>query len=204
MQVGSRFLQNYIKGHSRLLSLLLFAFAAGSALGAVYCVRLPQTAQEALGAVFSGKDGLLAVTDSFRIFCASFVRYLRLWVFLSLCATGIIGVPFVPVLVSVRGFLCGFSVAAIFVLYGRMGLCAAAAEILPQMLLVLPALQLQGCVALERALATPTVDRRIRRNRFFVYCTFCLVMLCVYALAAFFEGYLGWRLILKILGLHKI
>ena len=96
------------------------------------------------------------------------------------------------------------SVAALFVLCGRTGLCAAAAGILPQMLLILPAMQLQGCVALERALATPTADRKARRSRFFVYCTFCMAMLCVYALAAFFEGYIGWRLILKILGLHKI
>ncbi len=199
MQVGGTFLDNYIRAHIRLLLLALFAFTAGSVWGAVYCARLPHTANEALYGAFAGREGLLAVTDSFRIFCASFVNYLRLWVLLSLCATSRLGVPFAPMLLGVRGFLCGFSVAALFVLYGLPGTGAAAAGILPQMLLALPAMQLLCCVAMHRALAPPTADRTLRRSRFFVYCIFCLAILCMFALAAFYEGYIGWRLILKIL-----
>ncbi len=204
MQVGGGLFQNYIRQHCRLLLLGLFFFAAGSLLGGVYCARLPHTASEALYGVFAGKEGLLALTDSLHIFRASFVNYLRLWVLLSLCATSRLGVAFAPLLLGVRGFLCGFSVAALFILYGLSGLGAAAAGLLPQMLLVLPAMQMQACVAIHRALAPPTVDRSLRRSRFFVYCIFCLVILCVFALAAFYEGYIGWRLILKFLSKVKL
>lgn len=205
MQFCGNPLDTYIRAHIRPLFLGLVAFAAGSLLGAIYCACLPHTANEALYGVFAGKEGLLAVTDSFRIFCTSFVNYLRFWVLMSLCATSRLGVPFAPFLLGVRGFLCGFSVAALFVLYGLLGVGAAAAGILPEMLLALPAMQLHGCAALRHALAPPTADAALRRSRFFGYCILCLSILCIYALAAVYEGYIGWRLILKILaGLHKI
>lgn len=200
MHVGGHFLDQYIRNHFRLLLFLLLLLAAGVIFGSLYAASLPQAEAQALYAVFDKQEGLLAVTDSRRVFVAAFLNALQLWVLLSLCGMSVIGILFAPLLLLVRGFVCGFSVSALLMLYGYKGLGAAAAGLLPQLLLVLPAMQLLCVGAIRQARgAAQLTDRALRRSRFFSYCVFCLVLLLVFVLAALYEGYAGWLFILKIL-----
>ncbi len=199
MHVGGQFLDQYIRNNFRLLLLSILLFTAGVLFGSLYAASLPQAEAETLYGVFDTQNGLLAVTDSRRVFYAAFLNALQLWVLLSLCGMSVIGILFAPLLLGVRGFICGFSVAALLVLYGYKGLGAAAAGLLPQLLLVLPAMQLLCVGAIRQARAAQLTDRALRRSRFLSYCVFCLVLLLLFALAALYEGYAGWLLILKIL-----
>ncbi len=200
MRISGNFFENYVQSNYKLLLFTLCVFTAGVIGGSFYLANVPQEAEKALYGVFAGQSGLLTAADSTRVFRSAFLNLLQVWVLMCLCGTSCIGLVFAPLLVGIRGFLCGFAVSALAVLYGARGIGAAAAGLLPQMLLVLPALQLQcsGAVCQIRRLAE-TADRRQRRQLFFTYCVFCLLVLCVFALAAIYEGYVGWRLILAIL-----
>lgn len=200
MRVGGRFFEQYIHSHFRLLLLLLFLFGAGIIGGSLYAASLPQAEAEALYGVFDSRDGLLCVSDSRRVFTAAFLNVLQLWVLMSLCGMSVIGIPFAPLLLGMRGFVCGFSIAVLVLLYGYQGLGAAAAGLLPQMLLLLPAMQMLCVGAIRQAHAAGQgIDRVSRRSRFISYCGFCLVFLAVFTIAALYEGYVGWVLVLKIL-----
>lgn len=200
MRISGNFFENYIQSCFKLLLLTLFLFSAGVIGGSFYLTGVPQEAEKALYGTFAGQAGLLSVADSTRVFRAAFLNLLQVWVLMSLSGTSCIGLAFAPLLVGLRGFLCGFAVSALVALYGARGIGAAAAGLLPQMLLLIPALQVHcaGAVCQIRRLAQ-TAERRQRRQLFFTYCIFCLLVLCVFALAAVYEGYVGWRLILAIL-----
>ena len=200
MRISGNFLDNYIQSHFKILLFSLFVFSAGVVGGSFYLARVPQEAEKALYGTFAGQSGLLTIADSTRVFQAALLNLLQVWVLMSLCGTSCIGLVFAPLLVGVRGFLCGFAVSALAALYGMRGIGAAAAGLLPQMLLLMPALQVHysGAVRQIGRLAE-TADRRQRRNLFLSYCVFCLLVLCAFTLAAVYEGYIGWRLILAIL-----
>ena len=107
---------------------------------------------------------------------------------------------FASFLIGMRGFVCGFAVTTLLMVCGRQGLFAAGADILPQMLLILPTLQAFYAVIVARAyICNRITDRLRRRQLFFKYCIITMLFLMVFLLAALYEGYVGWHLVLKLL-----
>ena len=200
MRVGDSAMTLYIQSHFKNLLTSLLMFTVGVLCGSLYCVTMPAQETEALRAVFTGADGLFAVSDSLRVFTAAFLNYLQLWILLSLCGTCFLGVLFAPVLIGLRGFICGFCISIFMILFTNRGMAAAAIGLLPQMLLVLPAMQMlcAGAAAHVQNLDSIT-DRARRRAQFFSYCAYCLLFLIIFAVAALYEGYVGWRWICRLL-----
>lgn len=200
MRVGDSTATLYIQKHFKNLLVSLVVFAVGVLCGSLYCTAVPADETEALRTAFTGTDGLLSVTDSMRVFTATFLNYLQLWVLLSLCGTCFLGTLLAPVLIGLRGFVCGFCVSLFLLLFSNRGMAAAAFGLLPQMLIALPAMQML-CAGAEmhvRNMANIT-DRAQRRTQFISYCVYCLLLLIVFAAAALYEGYVGWSLIRRLL-----
>jgi len=93
-----------------------------------------------------------------------------------------------------------FAVTALISFFGMRGLAAAAVGVLAQMLWLLPVLQVLCVLAMRHVQTSSAVqDRARRRSLFIAYTLSCLATLPLFALAALYDSYLAWRLILKLL-----
>ena len=89
---------------------------------------------------------------------------------------------------------------ALISFFGMRGLAAAAVGVLAQMLWLLPVLQVLCVLAMRHVQTSSAVqDRARRRSLFIAYTLSCLATLPLFALAALYDSYLAWRLILKLL-----
>lgn len=200
MRVGDSAIALYIQNHFKNLLTSLLLFAIGVFGGSLYCVTMPASETESLRTVFTGAQGLFSVSESLRVFTATFLNYLQLWILLSLCGTCFLGTLLAPVLIGLRGFVCGFCISLFILLFSNRAVAAVALGILPQMLLVLPAMQMlcAGAATHVQTLNGIT-DRARRRTQFLSYCAYCLLFLIVFAAAALYEGYIGWGWVRRLL-----
>jgi len=199
VRLGGGFFKSYIQSNFRILLVSLLSFACGTLAGSIFCLRLSPEASTALKNAISGMQALLDA-DRLTLFSSSAAFYLQTWFFLWMCGTGSLGIVFAPFFVAVRGFACGYAVTALISFFGMRGLAAAAVGVLAQMLWLLPVLQVLCVLAMRHVQTSSAVqDRARRRSLFIAYTLSCLATLPLFALAALYDSYLAWRLILKLL-----
>lgn len=200
MRGSNSIISEYIQRYAPNLLATLLVFTIGVLCGSFYCVSLGSAETEQLRTVLEGANGLLTASDAFSVCMQAFRQYLQLWILLSLCGACFLGTLFAPVIIGVRGFVCGFCVSVFCLLFSYQGLLAAALGLLPQTLLVLPTMQMLSAGAATHVRALKNVpDRLQRRAAFLSYCALCLLLLAVFALAALYEGYVGWPFICRLL-----
>lgn len=189
----------YITNNKILLIICTAMMTAGICAGSIYCVSLKNGA--ALGGI--GDFGMLSSPyDTKAVFLSSLANSAQLAFFMWLCGCTRLGIPIAPMIIALKGFACGFCIAAITAVYGSAGVLAAGVAILPQMLVMFVLMEIFCVAAINQALYSHAAGGGAeKRRRFVSYCVFCAMLLGGFVLCSLFESYVSPYLLVKTLGL---
>jgi len=191
----------YIRNNRVLLTVCTVFLMIGICAGSLYCIFLSD-AQSGELLQSLGNFGALREAQGGAVFLSSLMNMLQIAFFLWLCGCSKIGVPVAPLLLALKGFACGFSIASLVMLYAGTGLLAAAAGILPQMVLTFVLMEMLCVAAINQALYAPrNGDRADKRRRFVSYCVFCSLVFGGLVVCSLIESYIAPYLLIWILGL---
>lgn len=191
---------SYIYNNRVILAVCTMFLIAGICAGSIYCVFLSaEQSGELLQSL--GNFGALKDAQSTTVFLSSLVNMLQTAFFLWLCGCGRPGVPVVPLILALRGFACGFTVASLVTLYSSAGLLAAAVGILPQTLIMFIIMEVICTAAVNQALYSPrNGDAADKRRHFVSYCVFCSLLFGALVICSLIESYISPYLLMWILG----
>lgn len=187
--------KGYITNNRLVLALCTAFLIFGICAGSIYCVSFPESElSESLA------DFTLVGSAGRGILLSSVINYFQISLFLWLCGLSKIGSLAAPVIVSLKGFACGFCVSALMMLYGDRGLWAAAIGLVPQMTAAFIIMEIFCVSAINQAIYSPTgSDKSERRRRFFSYCVFCFILFIGFVICSLFESYISQYLLASIL-----
>lgn len=133
--------------------------------------------------------------QSSAVFRQSAVNNLQIVLMVWVLGITIIGIPIVLLLVSLKGFIMGFSVGFLAEEMGMRGLLFSLVGILPQNLLVVPCIVAAGVISVAFSLAL--IKRKKARHKksiaseFIAYSASMAVIILVMLAGALIEGYVS-------------
>lgn len=191
----------YIRNNRVLLTVCTVLLILGICAGSLYCIFLSDAQSGELLSSF-GNFGALKEAQGGAVFLSSLINMFQVAFFLWLCGCSKLGVPVAPLLLALKGFASGFCIASLVALYAGTGLLAAAAGILPQMILMFVLMEMLCIAAMNQAMFAPKcTDKAEKRRRFVSYCIFCSLLFGGLIVCSLFESYLSPYLLIWILGL---
>ncbi|HIV02934.1 MAG TPA: stage II sporulation protein M [Candidatus Aphodoplasma excrementigallinarum] len=191
----------YVRNNRVLLTVCTVFMIIGICAGSLYCIFLSD-AQSGELLQSLGNFGALKSAQGGAVFLSSLINMLQVAFFIWLCGCTKLGVPVAPLILALKGFASGFSIAALVMLYAGTGLLAAAAGLLPQMLLMFGLMVMLCVAAINQALYAPrNGDKAEKRRRFVSYCVFCSLLFGCLVVCALIESYISPYLMVWILGL---
>lgn len=152
-RIGSSSLQ-FIKRNLSVILFLMIIFISGIIFGSITVKMLSHSEKSELinylSSFFQGFKENLVLKKKILAQQAIFYN-LKMIILLWVLGISIIGVPLIPVIVFLRGFVLGFAVSFLVDELAIKGLIFAVASILPHNLLVIPALILSGVAGIAFA-----------------------------------------------------
>jgi len=188
----------HLQEHQLSYFFVLILFLMGLIFGAVIVVTMHFTQQQDLlfylNQYFSRiDDGLIMVNhELFKSVLLSHVQYLLIFLLLGL---SIIGLPFIWIIIFVKGTFIGFSVGFFVNQYGFKGLLFISSAILPQNLIIIPIYLLAGSLAMifSIQLLKKLSGKRFVRFTFEPVAQYLLTFVLLFAfclVASLIEGYI--------------
>lgn len=168
----------HIKNNSKMYFLLLIAFIIGVSAGAFTVNGLSSIQRDELTNYFQGFLQLLdnQKVDSGELLRISLSENFKLVMALWVLGLTIIGIPFIFLLVGVRGFLTGFSSGFIIQAIGTKGALFTILVLLPKELIIVPciiALAVNGInfsMNIMKNKSIKLISKESLKTRFFAYC----------------------------------
>lgn len=193
MRRYTKAIEGYVKNNRLFLTIVTACLVTGVCVGAGLCVSMGTAQSDEIAGYLTDFSQLTqqAAPDTQAIFASAMAGMLQLGLFLWLCGLTRLGLPVAPAIVSVRGFMCGFTVAALIRNFETVGLLAAAVGILPQMLILLPCMVVFAVSAMNHATLPRSVEGADRRRRFAAYTVAAALLLMAFALCAIVESYVS-------------
>ncbi len=125
----------HLKDHKGYYLITAFLLVMGLSCGFATAVQLPMEASLRWGPTLGGT---LASSSGGALWRALW-REIRFFALIALCGIGIAGIPAAAILVAVRGFIVGFVTGFLSAHYGTGGFLLYLVAVVPQNLLILPA-----------------------------------------------------------------
>lgn len=187
----------YMKDHLPLYLFVFVLFSTGIVFGAVMVGALTLEQKEDLARHLGGFFGMLnqGGLDSSASFQQSLLLHLKwlglIWVF----GLSVVGLPLIFALDFLKGVLVGFSVAYMIGQYSWKGMVFALVSVLPQNLIVIPAIVVSSVAA--SAFAIHLVKTRLIGKQghlmqpFWRYTATMLLMLLALIAASLYEAFLS-------------
>ena len=179
-----------------LYFLVLSVFVIGIVAGSFSIKILNQYQKEELTSYIQGFFTILNIEkiDNWLLFKNSLFSNLKtiflLWVF----GVTVIGIPFILGVLAIRGYILGFTVGFFISEFGFRGLILSISAILPQNVIMVPALMIIGVISLNFSL---TVFRRKKITisdflRLFLVYTMIIYLLSLFiVIGCFVESYIN-------------
>lgn len=164
---------------------LILCFVTGIAAGALFVNALPSEKSDELMAIISSfctgiSDGEIRVAETFR---DSIINNLRSVAILYICGMSIYFLPIVYVHMAAKGFVIGFTVGFMSLFFGAKGFLFVLVSVLPQSIILLPALMAMSVLAHNFALGKVKASRnsflRDDRKIEFLKFTYSTVAVCI-------------------------
>ncbi len=206
MKRFTKAVEGYIKNNRLFLFITAAFLVAGVCIGAGVCVSVGQAQSGELAGFLTDFSQLTSqqAPQISAIFAGSLANTAELAFFLWLCGLTGLGLFMAPALVGLRGFMVGFTVAALIKNFASVGLLTCAVGILPQMLLVLPCLIVFAVSAMNNAsFLHSQACAADKRKRFFAYSLVCSALIVVLLAGVLIESYVSPYLIRWSLSLLK-
>lgn len=201
MAISQQPMRHYMKENLPFFLFIFVLFATGIVFGAVMVGALTLEQKEELARHLSG----FIVTvdqgmgfDSAAAFQQSLVLHMKWIGLIWVLGLSVIGLPLVFALDFLKGVLVGFSVGYMVTQYSWNGLLFAFVSVLPQNLIIIPALVIVSVAA--SAFAVQLVKTRILGRQgsisapFWRFTSMALLMAVILSGAALYEGFLSTEL----------
>ncbi|NLD50775.1 MAG: stage II sporulation protein M [Clostridiaceae bacterium] len=176
-------LLNHFKSNINTYFFLFLAFIAGISAGAFTVNGLSSIQKSELTNYFQGFLQLFENqrVDSNEILRIAVVDNIRIVVILWILGVTIIGIPFIYLLLGIKGFITGFSSGFIIDLLGFKGVLFAIMTILPREIIIVPciiALGVNGINFSLNIIRKKSVKHMIKENLKTSFLAYCFVTLC--------------------------
>lgn len=192
-------IQNYVKEHFSLYIFAIILFIMGVIFGSMIVHSLsPDQKQEMITYIskfFHGinqTDQWMESKVAFRQVVFEYLKYLFLLWFLGL---SIIGMPFILILLFMKGFMVGFTISFLIAELQWKGFLFSFVAILPQNLLIVPVIIIAGVAGISFSLSLIRArgQNRIRQYQqpFISYSFLMLILGGVLIFASGFESYVS-------------
>lgn len=199
-------IQTYAKDHQSLYWFTIVLFAMGIIFGAVLVNSLPLSQkQELYGFLqyFFNSLTQQGLSPSNAHFQESFGHYAKTVGIMWVLGLSIIGLPLILLILFLKGVVVGFTVGFLVSQMQWQGVTFAMMGVLPQNLLVVPAMFIVGVSGISfslRLIQTRLVSKRDGIMPHFIgYTVLVVAMLGVLALASLFETFVSPRLMQYVL-----
>lgn len=199
-------IQAYAREHQSLYWFTIVLFAMGIIFGAVLVNSLPLSQKQELHGFlqyFFSTLGQQGIPDTRPHFQESFGHYAKTVGIMWVLGLSIIGVPMILLILFLKGVVVGFTVGFLVNQLQWQGVSFALMGVLPQNLLVVPALFIVGVSGISfsmRLIKTRLLSKRDGIMPHFVgYTVLVVSMLAVLTIASLFETFISPRLMLLVL-----
>lgn len=190
-------ISNHVKSNLGLYFLVLIFFTVGVASGAFTVKALDDLQKEALIKYLQGFFQVLTTKEinSLVILRQSIKNNLQTVFVIWLLGITVIGIPVTLLIMGVRGFIIGFTVAFLIDGLGFKGLFFTALAILPHNLIIIPCLVAISVISVSFSMMI-IKDKLARRwtkdywQKFFSYCLLVIVLFLVSVVGSVIEAYI--------------
>lgn len=199
-------IQVYAKEHQSLYWFTIVLFTMGIIFGAVIVNSLPLSQREDLFGFlqfFFSSLGEKGIPEPSSHFQQSFGHYAKTVGIMWVLGLSIIGLPMILLLLFLKGVVVGFTVGFLVAQLQWKGVTFAMMGVLPQNLLVVPALIIVGVSGISfslRLIKTRLLSKRdVILPHFVGYSVLVISMLAVLTIAALFESFVSPKLMQMVL-----
>lgn len=177
---------------------LLMAFILGVSAGAFTVNGLSVMQRDELSNYLQGFLQLLnnQNMNSSELFSAAFMENLKIVALLWVLGVTIIGIPFIFVIMVVRGFITGFSTGFIISAMGFKGILFTIFTMLPKEIIIVPCLVAIGVNGINFSIKiarNKSVQNNLKDNfkgSFFSYCFVAAFFSCIILLGIILDSYI--------------
>lgn len=191
-------LQFYFSEHRTLYLFTTILLATGIVFGTLVVHALPQEQKQELLAFlqyFLNSVGEQEFLETHQHFQQAFAQYLKTVVVMWVFGLSVIGLPIIMLLLFLKGLVVGFTVGFLVNQLKWQGVTFSLAGVLPQNMLVVPALMIIGVAGISFSLRLIRTRLLARREHvlphFFRYTWITAAMFGVLTLAALFETFVS-------------
>lgn len=149
-------IMGFCKKNLPLIFFILLVFVVGVVFGALAIRTLdPDARQELVGHLSTFFNGLAGkLSQPFQANPEGTIWLnIKMVAIIWLLGISTVGMPFIPVIIFLRGFVLGFTVGFLVNELGFRGLIFGIVSVLPQNLIIVPAIVVAGMVAISFSLA---------------------------------------------------
>jgi stage II sporulation protein M len=196
-KIGKMFL-THLKNNFKIYCLLLLALIVGVSAGAFTVNGLSPMQRDELSHYFQGFIQLLdnQNVDSNELLKIALLENIKIIIILWILGVSIIGIPFIFVLVGIRGFITGFSSGFIIKSIGLKGILFTVFSLLPKEIIIIPciiALGVNGVNFSLNIIKSKSKKHLLKDNlkkNFFAYCLVTIFYSCFILLGILVEVYI--------------
>ena len=190
-------LVKHIKNNINSYFFLFLAFVVGISAGAFTVNGLSSIQKNELTNYFQGFLQLFENqrVDSNEVLRIAIMDNLRIVIILWVLGVTIIGVPFIYLLIGIRGFITGFTSGFVIDVLGFKGAIFTFLTILPREIIIIPciiALGVNGInfsINIIKSKSTKHTTKESIKTRFLAYCFVTLFFSCFIAVGILIEAY---------------
>lgn len=194
----SKMLLTHLKNNFKIYCLLLLALIVGVSAGAFTVNGLSTMQRDELSHYFQGFIQLLdnQNVDSNELLKIALLENIKIIIILWILGVSIIGIPFIFVLVGIRGFITGFCSGFIIKSIGLKGILFTVFSLLPKEIIIIPciiALGVNGVNFSLNIIKSKSKKHLLKDNlkkNFFAYCLVTIFYSCFILLGILVEVYI--------------
>lgn len=191
-------LVKHIKNNSNRYFLLVMIFVIGVSAGAFTVNGLSAIQRDELSNYFQGFLQLLdnQIVDNSELFKISLTENIKLIAIMWILGVTIIGIPFIFVLVGVRGFITGFSSGFIIKTLGIKGALFTFSALIPKEIILIPCIIALGVNGINFSLnimknkSIKHISKQSLKSNFASYCFVTAFYSCLIFGAVLIEVYI--------------
>lgn len=187
----------HVKNNFKIYFFLLLAFIIGVSAGAFTVNGLSSVQRDELSSYFQGFLQLLdnQKIDNNELLKIAFYENIRFIVALWILGVTIIGIPFVFIIIGVRGFIIGFSSGFIIETMGIKGLLFTLFALLPKEIVIVPCIIALGVNGIKFSLniikrkSIKRISKESLKNNLISYSAFTMLLSGVIFIGVLLETY---------------
>ncbi len=205
--------KNIVKKHFinnlSLYIIVTLSFTIGICTGAFTVNTLNLEQSKELATYLQEFINILGVQsiNNVELFNLSIFNNMKTVILLWVLGITVIGIPFILIIIGIKGFVTGFTVAVIIQNLNFKGLLFAFLGIFPQNLIIIPCYIIIGVICIKFSiLLFKSIKRHIHsdlKTAFITYSTAILLLLFVLVIGGLIEAYISPILIKSIIGRVK-